>query len=190
MIKKTSIALLGAFTLGFVLTFVFPPPKEANAQVFGPTTRTPQLTVSPGATTVQDLTINGTCTGCPTLSNSAATVTGNTESGDCSTQRTASASYKRVANIVFVQVTAAGGLCTASGFTVELVFSPSLPATTGSAVGVKSACAWTNDTGATQVGRCTVDNAGRLSFGPAQGGSSLSGQVMNMVGTSFVYATS
>lgn len=36
----------------------------ASAQVFGPTTRTPQLTVSPGPTAVQDLTINGTCTGC------------------------------------------------------------------------------------------------------------------------------
>lgn len=38
----------------------------ASAQVFGPTTRTPQLTVSPGPTAVQNLTINGTCTGCPT----------------------------------------------------------------------------------------------------------------------------
>lgn len=66
--KSLSFSLLLAFTVGFILTFAFPPPKEANAQVFGPTTRTPQLTVSPGATSVQNLTINGTCTGCPTSS--------------------------------------------------------------------------------------------------------------------------
>ena len=36
----------------------------ACAQVSGPTTHTPTLTVSPGPTDVQDLTVNGTCTGC------------------------------------------------------------------------------------------------------------------------------
>lgn len=66
MIKKLHLSVLSAFIVGCILTFAFPPPKEATAQVFGPTTRTPQLTVSPGNTSVQNLTINGTCTGCPT----------------------------------------------------------------------------------------------------------------------------
>lgn len=63
--RKFYVSFFAAFIAGTILTFAFPPPKDANAQVFGPTTRTPQLTVSPGNTSVQNLTINGTCTGCP-----------------------------------------------------------------------------------------------------------------------------
>jgi hypothetical protein len=48
-----------------LLCFVlFAMSHRADAQVFGPTTKTSKLTVSPGATVVQDLTVNGTCTGC------------------------------------------------------------------------------------------------------------------------------
>lgn len=68
MTSKTFRALALAFVVGFVFTLALPPPQEANAQVSGPTTRTPFLTVTPGATSVQNLTINGTCTGCPTSS--------------------------------------------------------------------------------------------------------------------------
>lgn len=66
MTSKTFRALFLAFAVGFVFTLALPPPQEASAQVSGPTIRTPQLTVTPGNTSVQNLTVNGTCTGCVT----------------------------------------------------------------------------------------------------------------------------
>lgn len=55
--RKMYLSVLTAFAVGFILTFAFPPPQKANAQVFGPTTRTPSLIVSPG-----NLTVAGTIT--------------------------------------------------------------------------------------------------------------------------------
>jgi hypothetical protein len=48
----------------FIPYFAFFAFIVCSAQVFGPTIRTPRLTVSPGPTVVEDLTVNGTCTGC------------------------------------------------------------------------------------------------------------------------------
>lgn len=56
MRKKLSIFALGLLPVACLVLM---------GQSFGPTTRTPRLTVDPGPTIVEDLTINGTCTGCP-----------------------------------------------------------------------------------------------------------------------------
>jgi hypothetical protein len=103
MTKRICLTLLGAFSLGFVLTFAFPPPKEANAQVFGPTTRTTQLTVTPGPTTVENLTINGTCTGCPTgLAETSGSFTATFADG-CTVDYVVNFEYRKIGTTVILK---------------------------------------------------------------------------------------
>lgn len=70
----------------------------ASAQVFGPTTRTPQLTVSPGPTAVQDLTINGTCIGCATVETSGSFTV--LFANGCTVDHSYGFSYRKVGPIV------------------------------------------------------------------------------------------
>lgn len=63
--KKLGLLIASAVAVFFTTQFL-------SAQIVGPPVFTPQMTVSPGfltvttgPTTVEDLTINGTCTGCP-----------------------------------------------------------------------------------------------------------------------------
>lgn len=52
------------FVTGLLAGLIVATSVTSLAQISGPTTRTPRLTVSPGPTSVEDLTVNGTCTGC------------------------------------------------------------------------------------------------------------------------------
>lgn len=56
-------ALIAAIVL-LPCAMYFALPDDAHAQASGPTIRTRQLTVSPGDTVVENLVVNGTCTGC------------------------------------------------------------------------------------------------------------------------------
>lgn len=88
---------LGLFALILVPLIVY-------AQVFGPTTRTRQLTVTPGATVVEDLTVNGTCTGCGSSIDADSGSFEVTWPTACTTTPSQTWNYARVGKIVSLYV--------------------------------------------------------------------------------------